>query len=66
MVVIAPCPSKECRGARFVWSNQTAAATDAFMHKHGVVASCGKFKQTQLLKWIIFSLTEFDLVLCRR
>jgi hypothetical protein len=56
MVVIAPWPSKECRGARFVWSNQTAAATDAFMHKHGVVASCGKF----------FSLTEFDLVLCRR
>lgn len=68
VVVIAPRASEECPGARFVWNEETKAASLAYVkrqtQRNGRWIGEGHLKDAVLLKWTIFSesFSAYDLV----
>ena len=66
VVVMAPQPSAECPDADFVWRNETLAASTEYLARLGRAASEGSWaylRTAVMLKWQMFALTQFDLVL---
>ena len=63
LVVIAPRASDECTKASYVWRNDTAEANDAYLSRVPIKGSWSYLKNCLLLKWSVFAMTEFDLIL---
>lgn len=66
LVIMAPQQSAECPDAEFAWRNETLTGSTEYLTRLGRAASEGSWaylRSAVMLKWQMFALTQFDLVL---